>query len=235
MLFIYEHLLSVHISVTPHQEQKLKLEGQAEFKLLFGFMELIVRYTLFTTPILSSFLRVISKITLKLIQWRVVGSLPEHQRKYVLIVAPHTSNWDFILFVLAVSVLRLKPSVLIKSTLFVGPLGWFLRYCGAIPVNRTQANSLVNYIAGIYEEREEFVLIITPEGTRSPNPNWKRGFHHVATTAQVPILIVYVDSATKTIGIEGLMEPSGDVDGDIRQLKTFFDAKSGIKPKNYAS
>ncbi|MDC0088599.1 lysophospholipid acyltransferase family protein [Porticoccaceae bacterium] len=194
-----------------------------------------MRYTLFNTPILSPLLRVISKIILRLIQWRVVGSLPEKQKKYVLIVAPHTSNWDFILFVLTVSVLRLKPSVLIKSTLFVGPLGWFLRYCGAIPVNRTQANSLVNYIADIYEEREEFVLIITPEGTRSPNPKWKRGFHHVATTAQVPILIAYVDSATKTIGIEGLMEPSDDVDGDIRQLKTFFDSKSGLKPKNYAS
>lgn len=194
-----------------------------------------MRYTLFNTPIISPILRVISKIILKIIRWRVVGALPEDQRKYVLIVAPHTSNWDFILFVLAVSVLRLKPSVLIKSTLFLGPLGWFLRYCGAIPVNRTQANSLVDYIAGIYEEREEFVLIITPEGTRSANPNWKRGFHHVATTAQVPILIVYVDSTIKTIGIEGLMEPSEDIDKDIQRLKQFFDSKSGLKPKNYAS
>ena len=194
-----------------------------------------MQYTLFSTPIISSILRVISKITLKIIGWRVIGSLPEDQRKYVLIVAPHTSNWDFILFVLAVSVLRLKPSVLIKSTLFVGPLGWFLRYCGAIPVNRTQANSLVDYIAGIYEEREEFVLIITPEGTRSANPNWKHGFHHVSTTAQVPVLIVYVDSTIKTIGIEGLMEPSDDIDKDINKLKKFFDTKSGLKPKNYAS
>ena len=194
-----------------------------------------MRYTLFSTPILSPTLRIISRIILKVIRWRVSGSLPEDQKKYVLIVAPHTSNWDFILFVLAVSVLRLKPSVLIKSTLFVGPLGWFLRYCGAIPVNRKQASSLVNYIAGIYQEREEFILIITPEGTRSPNANWKRGFHHVATTAEVPILVVYVDSATRTIGIEGLMEPTGDVDTDLRELKTFFDTKSGLKPKNYAS
>lgn len=194
-----------------------------------------MRYTLFNTPILSSILRVISKIILKIIRWRVVGSLPDKQRKYVLVVAPHTSNWDFILFVLAVSVLRLKPSVLIKSTLFVGPLGWFLRYCGAIPVNRTQANSLVNYIASIYEERDEFVLIITPEGTRSANPNWKRGFHHVATTAEVPILVVYVDSSIKTIGIEGLMEPTDDVDADIGQLKKFYDSKSGLKRDNYAS
>ncbi|MGB2281378.1 MAG: lysophospholipid acyltransferase family protein [Pseudomonadales bacterium] len=194
-----------------------------------------MQYTLFSTPILSSVLRVISIVMLKIIRWRVIGSLPEGQRKYVLIVAPHTSNWDFILFVFAVSVLRLQPSVLIKSTLFVGPLGWFLRYCGAIPVNRTQANSLVDYIAGIYAEREEFVLIITPEGTRSANPNWKRGFHHVARQAEVPVLVVYVDSAIRTIGIEGLMDPSDDVDADINKLKQFYDSKSGLKPKNYAS
>ena len=97
-----------------------------------------MRYTLFSTPILSPLLRALSKVILKVIRWQVVGALPENQKKYVLIVAPHTSNWDFVLFVLAVSVLRLQPSVLIKSTLFVGPLGWFLRYCGAIPVNRTQ-------------------------------------------------------------------------------------------------
>tara|TARA_B110000090_G_scaffold146960_1_gene161246 strand:- start:418 stop:1002 length:585 start_codon:yes stop_codon:yes gene_type:complete len=194
-----------------------------------------MRYTLFSTPLFTPLLRVLSKIILKIIRWQVIGSLPEDQKKYVLIVAPHTSNWDFILFVLAVSVLRLKPSVLIKSTLFVGPLGWFLRYCGAIPVNRSQASSLVTYIASIYEERDEFVLIITPEGTRSPNPNWKRGFHHVATTAEVPILVVYVDSAVRTIGIEGLMEPTDDADADLRELKTFFDAKRGLKPQNYAS
>ena len=194
-----------------------------------------MRYTLFSTPLLTPALRVLSKIVLKIIRWRVDGSLPIDQKKYVLIVAPHTSNWDFFLFVLTVSVLRLQPSVLIKDTIFVGPLGWFLRYCGAIPVNRKQAGSLVTYISGIYEAREEFVLIITPEGTRSPNAKWKRGFHHVARAAEVPILVVYVDSAVRTIGIEGLMEPSEDVDGDMQKLKTFFDGKKGLKPNNYAS
>jgi len=194
-----------------------------------------MRYTLFSTPLLTPALRVLSKIILKIIRWRVDGSLPADQKKYVLIVAPHTSNWDFFLFVLTVSVLRLQPSVLIKDTIFIGPLGWFLRYCGAIPVNRRQAGSLVTYISGIYEEREKFVLIITPEGTRSPNANWKRGFHHVARAAEVPILVVYVDSALRTIGIEGLMDPSEDVDGDIQKLKTFFDGKKGLKPGNYAS
>ncbi|CAI8278826.1 MAG: Uncharacterised protein [Porticoccaceae bacterium UBA1117] len=194
-----------------------------------------MRYTLFSTPVLTPLLRVLSKISLKIIRWRVEGSLPTDHKKYVLIVAPHTSNWDFILFIFAVSVLRLQPSVLIKHTLFIGPLGWFLRYCGAIPVNRKQAGSLVTYISDIYAAKEEFVLIITPEGTRSPNAKWKRGFHHVATTAGVPILVVYVDSARRKIGVEGLMQPSEDIDADIQTLKTFFDTKKGLKPQNYAS
>lgn len=194
-----------------------------------------MRYTLFSTPLLTPLLRIFSKIILKVIRWRVHGALPKDHKKYVLIVAPHTSNWDFMLFVLAVSVLRLQSSVLIKDSLFVGPLGWFLRYCGAIPVNRKQAGSLVTYISSIYAAQDEFVLIITPEGTRSPNLNWKCGFHHVATAAGVPILVVYVDSTRRVIGIEGLMEPSDDIDSDMQTLKTFFDTKKGLKPQNYAS
>ena len=194
-----------------------------------------MRYTLFSTPLLTPLLRIFSKIILKVIRWRVDGTLPKDHKKYVLIVAPHTSNWDFILFVLAVSVLRLQPSVLIKDSLFVGPLGWFLRYCGAIPVNRKQAGSLVTYISSIYAAQDEFVLIITPEGTRSPNANWKRGLHHVATIAGEPILVVYVDSTRRVIGVEGLMEPSDDIDSDMQTLKTFFDTKKGLKPQNYAS
>ena len=190
-----------------------------------------MRYTLFTTPILSPLLRLISKIILKFIRWRVVGSLPEEQKKYVLIVAPHTSNWDFILFVLAVSVLRLKPSVLIKSTLFVGPLGWFLRYCGAIPVNRTQASSLVNYIAGIYEEREEFVLIITPEGTRSQVSKWRTGFYHIAVGANVPIQPICLDGPGKNIDFEPLFIVSGDKEDDLREIKAIFHGKQGVRPE----
>jgi 1-acyl-sn-glycerol-3-phosphate acyltransferase len=198
-------------------------------------MDIPMKYTLFSTPFITPALRVLSKIILKIIKWRVVGTLPEDHKKYVLIVAPHTSNWDFFLFIFAVSVLNLKPSVLIKDTIFIGPLGWFLRYCGAIPVNRRQANSLVSHVSKIYENNEEFVLIITPEGTRSPNPNWKRGFHHIASAANVPILVVYVDSSIRTIGIEGFVYPTDDAEKDILEIKKFFDTKEGLKPENYAS
>jgi len=194
-----------------------------------------MRYTLFSTPLLTSLLRVFSRIMLKIIRWKVIGELPKDQHKYVLIVAPHTSNWDFMLFIFAVSVLRLKPNVLIKDSLFIGPLGWFLRFCGAIPVNRKQASSLVSYITSIYQQREEFVLVITPEGTRSANPQWKRGFHHIARSANVPILVVYVDSSERTIGVNGLVTPTVDIDEDMLKLKKFFNAKKGLIPGNYAS
>jgi 1-acyl-sn-glycerol-3-phosphate acyltransferase len=194
-----------------------------------------MRYTIFSTPLLTSLLRVFSRIMLKIIRWKVIGELPKDQHKYVLIVAPHTSNWDFMLFIFAVSVLRLKPNVLIKDSLFIGPLGWFLRFCGAIPVNRKQASSLVSYITSIYQQREEFVLVITPEGTRSANPQWKRGFHHIARSANVPILVVYVDSSERTIGVNGLFTPTVDIDEDMLKLKKFFNAKKGLIPGNYAS
>tara|TARA_B100000989_G_C19351314_1_gene389210 strand:- start:146 stop:667 length:522 start_codon:yes stop_codon:yes gene_type:complete len=173
-------------------------------------------------------------VSLKVIRWRVVGTLPS-EHKYVIIVAPHTSNWDFPLFIFVVSMLKLQPSVLIKHTVFRGPLNWFFRYCGGIPVNRKRGGSLVDKIKKIYEEREKFSLIITPEGTRSANPNWKLGFHHIARAANVPILMVYVDSTSRTVGIEGLFEPTADMHADIKQIKKFYDSKKGLIPSNYAS
>ena len=104
-----------------------------------------MRYTLFSTPIISHLVRIISWVSLKVIRWRVVGTLPS-ERKYVIIVAPHTSNWDFPLFIFVVSMLKLQPSVLIKHTVFRGPLNWFFRYCGGIPVNRKRGGSLVDKI-----------------------------------------------------------------------------------------
>ena len=193
-----------------------------------------MRYTLFSTPIISHLVRIISWVSLKVIRWRVVGTLPS-ERKYVIIVAPHTSNWDFPLFIFVVSMLKLQPSVLIKHTVFRGPLNWFFRYCGGIPVNRKRGGSLVDKIKKIYEEREKFSLIITPEGTRSANPNWKLGFHHIARAANVPILLVYVDSISRTVGIEGLFEPTAYMDADIKQIKKFYDSKKGLIPSNYAS
>ncbi|MDA8653743.1 lysophospholipid acyltransferase family protein [Alphaproteobacteria bacterium] len=191
--------------------------------------------TLFKTPVLSPLMRVISHLILRAMGWRCIGAVPPDVKKCIMIVAPHTSNWDFAYFVLAVFDFKLDLRVLIKHTLFVGPLGWFLRYCGAIPVDRRSAGARVRKLSEMMEQSERFVLLITPEGTRSATKNWKTGFYHMAQEANVPIVVTYIDTRTKQIGIDHLIYPSENKDEDIKKIKAFYDTKQGVKPQNYAS
>jgi 1-acyl-sn-glycerol-3-phosphate acyltransferase len=194
-----------------------------------------MKVTLFNTPILAPLLRVLSIGLLRLMGWKAVGEIPNGLRKYILIAAPHTSNWDFALFVLIVFALRIQTRVLIKHSLFIGPLGWFLRYCGAIPVDRRASGDRVEQLANLFKENDDFVLLITPEATRSPNPNWKSGFYRMAEGAHVPIVVAYVDTASKVAGIDHVFYPTGDLDSDLAKIKAFYDKQKGLKPHNYAS
>lgn len=161
--------------------------------------------------------------------------MPAGLRRAVMIAAPHTSNWDFMLFLLIVFDLRLQLRVLIKHTLFIGPIGWFLRYCGGMPVDRRAPAALVRHLAQQLMEAEDCVLLITPEGTRSARADWKTGFYRMAEEAGVPIIIAYVDVKKKEAGIDHVLEPSGDIDADMKKIKAFYDTKTGIRPENYAS
>jgi 1-acyl-sn-glycerol-3-phosphate acyltransferase len=194
-----------------------------------------MQVTLFNTPILSPVLRALSIGLLRLMGWKSVGEVPNGLRKYILIAAPHTSNWDFALFVLIVFALRIQTRVLIKDSLFVGPLGWFLKYCGAMPVDRSASGDRVEQIAKFFRENDAFTLLITPEATRSPNPNWKSGFYRMAEVAQVPIIVAYVDTVSKKAGIDHVFYPTGDLDADMAKVKAFYDKQKGLKPHNYAS
>ena len=194
-----------------------------------------MRITIFSTPVLAPILQFLSIVGLRLFGWRAVGKVPKGLRKYVIIAAPHTSYWDFPLFVLIVFALRMNLNVFIKHTLFIGPLGWFLRYCGGVPVDRRAAGARVRQTIQEYEKNDDMVLLITPEGTRSPQPNWKTGFYHIASEANVPIAIAFVDTAAKRAGIDHFFTPTGDLDKDLSEIKAFYDAKRGLKPENYAS
>jgi hypothetical protein len=152
-----------------------------------------------------------------------------------MIVAPHTSNWDFALFLPIVFVLNLRLRVLIKHTLFWPPLGWFLRYCGGIPVDRRAARNYVKELVGEFERRDFFHLLITPEGTRSPRTKWKTGFYQIAMAANVPILMAAVDEKTKSVGVERILYPTGDVQADMAEIYAFYDQFGGLRPENYAS
>src|SRR6056300_120145 len=156
--------------------------------------------TIFNTPILSPILRLLSIIILKLIGWRAINNLPHVPRKAVMIAAPHTSNWDFALFLLIVFALKVNLNVLIKHTIFIFPIGIFLRYCGAIPVDRRAAGARVTNTAKKFQENDDVLLLITPEGTRSARTEWKTGFYRISEAAGVPIVIAYVDVKKKCAG-----------------------------------
>lgn len=191
--------------------------------------------TIFTTPLLSRFLRFLSWMILLLIGWRPRTSVPVEMKKCVIIVAPHTSYWDFALFLPIVFVLNLRLRVLIKHTLFWPPVGWFLRYCGGMPVDRRSAKNYVKILAQQFEERDFFHLLVTPEGTRSPRTHWKTGFYQIAMAANVPILLTAVDEKTKTVGVERFLYPSGDLEADMAEIYAFYDQFGGLRPENYAS
>jgi len=191
--------------------------------------------TIFNTPILSPILRWLSLTILKLLGWRAINNLPHVPRKAVMIAAPHTSNWDFALFLMIVFALRLNLNVLIKHTVFVFPIGIFLRYCGALPVDRRAAGARVLNTAKMFDENDDMLLLITPEGTRSPRTEWKTGFYRIAEAAGVPVLIAYVDVKKKCAGLDYEMTPSGDVEADMAEVYALYDDKTGVVARNYAS
>ena len=191
--------------------------------------------TIFNTPILSQFLKIIAWGVLLMIGWRPGPSIPKDIKKCVVIAAPHTSNWDFGLFLPLVFALNLHVRVLIKHTIFIGPVGWFLRYCGGIPIDRRAARDYVGQMAELFEKNEIFHLVVTPEGTRSPRTHWKTGFYHMAQAANVPIILAAINAQKKQVGVDRIIHPSGDLEADMEEIYGFFDTIKGVKPDNYAS
>jgi 1-acyl-sn-glycerol-3-phosphate acyltransferase len=118
-----------------------------------------------------------------------------------------------------------------KKELFWGPLGWFLKAIGGIPVDRSKKNNLTDTAVRYFEENETMYMVFSPEGTRSYNPNWKKGFYYVAQKANVPIYVAYIDFATKTGGFHSLFWPTGDADGDIQKIKDILKQYKGRFPE----
>ena len=191
--------------------------------------------TIFNTPILSQFLKIIAWGVLLVIGWRPGPSIPKEVKKCIVVAAPHTSNWDFGLFLPLVFTLNLQVRVLIKHSVFIGPIGWFLRYCGGIPIDRRATRDYVGQMAEKFEKNDVFHLVVTPEGTRSPRTHWKTGFYHMAMAANVPIILAAIDADKKQVGVSRIMQPSGDLEADLAEIYAFFDNYNGVKPDNYAS
>ena len=175
-------------------------------------------------------LKTVNTIILKLLGWQVSFSLPPRD-KYVLVGAPHTSNWDFPLGLLAMSAVGLRFNWVGKHTLFKGPFGPLMRAIGGIPVDRRGSTGFVKNIIEIFNSREQFVLTIAPEGTRSLTKQWKAGFYHIAMAANVPIALGFIDYPRKRIGIDRLFEPSGDIEADFEILREYYQDKIGKRPE----
>ncbi len=184
------------------------------------------RYTIFTTPVLRTFLRIISLILLKTLRWKAVGTLPK-QNKYIIIVAPHTSNWDvFYGFILAFN-LKIDARFLAKKELFRWPFAPIIRWLGGIATDRSSHSNIVDKIVKIFNENEKFVLAIAPEGTRHKVDYWKSGFYHIAKEANIPIVLAFIDYGTKTGGAGPLLYPSADINKDIITIRNFYLNKKG--------
>jgi 1-acyl-sn-glycerol-3-phosphate acyltransferase len=153
--------------------------------------------------------------------WRLTGELPDRP-KLVLIAAPHSSWWDGIWGLLFRSALGADISFMAKRELFAGPLGWVLRRAGGIPIERAGAHGVVEQMAARFGAADRLWLGIAPEGTRKRVAKWKNGFWHIAREAGLPILPVYFDYPTRTIGLGPLFEPSADLAADLAALREFY-------------
>jgi 1-acyl-sn-glycerol-3-phosphate acyltransferase len=167
---------------------------------------------------------------MRLFGWHIDGRLPDIP-KFVLIGAPHTSNWDFVLFLGVVFSLRVNVHFMGKVELFRSPIGWFFRYCGGIPVDRKKSTGLVEQTVRAINEAKDFILVITPEGTRHQVVEWKRGFYHIATEADIPIVMALVDGRHKTVHLGQVFHPTGDIEADMKTIQSYFTGVVGIHPR----
>lgn len=176
-------------------------------------------------------LRAICAGVLKLAGWHIVGTPPPYD-KYVLVGAPHTSNWDFALFILIGGYFGIRPSFTAKDSLFrPAPMGWFMRAIGGVAIDRSKSNNLVTQAVEAFRTHDEFILLVTPEGTRKWSPRWKTGFYHIAMGAGVPIGLSYVDYEKKIGGFGPILMPTGDVEQDLDAVQEFYADKKGKFPE----
>ncbi len=176
-------------------------------------------------------MRKLSSWILKLVGWKIDDHAPSGVKKCVIVVGPHTSNWDFVIGRLAFAHFGIKGRFLIKKELFFFPLGLILKAMGGIPVDRKKNNNMTEFAAKLFEKNEELFLVFTPEGTRNYNPNWKKGFYYIAMKAKVPIYICYMDYERKIGGFHSLFEPTGDVEKDLDYIKSVLSQYKGRFPE----
>ena len=169
----------------------------------------------------------------RLMGWKSEVTVPIYD-KCVVCMAPHTSNWDLLIGLIYSRAEGIEGHFMMKKDWFFFPLGPIFRALGGIPVDRSRKTSLTEQMAQRFNEREEFLLTITPEGTRKANPEWKKGFYYSAKGAHVPVLLMGFDFPTRTLSITRELNMSQDVEECIREMKEHFKQYRGKHPKKFA-
>jgi 1-acyl-sn-glycerol-3-phosphate acyltransferase len=173
--------------------------------------------------------RAVGRAVLRLLGWRVTGAFP-NEPKLVMIGAPHTSNWDFVVALAAAASIQLGFSWVGKHVLFRPLFGWFFRLAGGIPVDRRSSHGFVQQMVSAFERHPRLLLAIAPEGTRKAVERWRTGFYHIAVGARVPILVVTFDNARKAIHIGPALTPSGDLATDLERILALYAERLGAPP-----
>jgi len=178
--------------------------------------------------------KLFSKFILSLFGWKVESILPANIKKCVVLMAPHTSNWDFFIGWLGYHSLGLRSRYLIKKEAFFFPAGHIIRAMGAIPVDRQASTNIVHQVVEMYKKTDNLFITITPEGSRSLRHNWKRGYYHIAVLAGVPLVLSYLDYKKKIGGIGMILYPSGNYDADFEIIKNFYQGKNAKHPEKFS-
>ena len=165
--------------------------------------------------------------------WKILGSLPDGIEKFVLVIAPHTSLYDFVLGRLTLTSLGLKVKFLIKKEFFFFPLGPLLKYWGGIPVDRGKNKNIILQVAALYRKYDKLIIAITPEGTRKLTKNWKKGFYYLAKKANVPLILGYLDYGKKEAGVGPLFYTGVDVNKDFAFMEDFYKRRTARFPENF--
>lgn len=171
--------------------------------------------------------RVLAILFMAAIGWRITGEMP-NLHKFIIIGAPHTSNWDFVLVIATATALGVRISWMGKHSLFRGPLGPLFRWMGGIPVDRRATHGVVGENVQAFQKMEKLILCITPEGTRQHVREWKSGFYQIAMQSGVPVQLAAFDYGHKVVDLGPIMEPTGDYEADLAQIKAHY---APIRPR----
>ena len=175
----------------------------------------------------------LSSLILKTFGWSLMKGLPEGTKKCILIVAPHTSNWDFVIGRLCFNVLDIPTKFLMKKEVFIWPFSILLKKLGGISVNRNGSNNVIKEVAHLYSQYDELIVTLTPEGTRKLSTKWKKGFYYISELAKIPVAVAYIDYGKKECGIEFCFTPTGDFEKDFEPVRALYLNKTAKFPENF--